>query len=134
MLLEHAAPLNSRRRSSSISLLDSSLFYGVLGVLMFGPLAFGAVEPWSIWTVQACAGLLFALWALRQVLVGELEIVGSPLFLPMLCFAALVLLQLITGRTAYRAETVSTGLLYCTYGIISFLVVQRLGKTSQLKT
>jgi O-antigen ligase len=124
--------LGSHRRSSS-SALDLVLLYGVFGLLLFGPLAFGAVEAWSISIMQVGAGLLFALWAARQVAAGELEIVGSPLFLPMLLFAALILWQLATGRTAYRAETFSTALLYCTYGLMCFLVVQCLRKTSQVK-
>jgi O-antigen ligase len=124
---------SSLRRPLSTSPLDSILFYGTFGLLMFGPLAFGAVEPWSIWMMQTGAGLLFAFWATRQVTVGKLEIILNPLFLPMLLFAALVLMQLVTGRTAYRAETFSTSLLYCTYGVMSFLVVQSLRRRSQLR-
>ena len=52
---------------SSRSKLDRVLLYGVIGLLMFGPLAFGAVESWSISVMQVGAGLLFALWAARQV-------------------------------------------------------------------
>ncbi len=126
------AESKSLRRSPD-SRLDSILFYGVFGLLMFGPLAFGAVEPWSISIVQVGAGLLFALWACRQVVAAELEVRGNPLFLPMSVFAGLILLQLATGRTAYRAETFSAALLYCAYGLLCFLVVQCLRRTSQVK-
>jgi O-antigen ligase len=118
---------------SRVSLMDSVLFYGVFGALLFGPLAFGAVEVWSISILQVGAGLLFALWAAGQVASGELEIVGSPLFFPMLFFAGLILWQLATGRTAYRADTFSSGLLYSAYGVLCFLVVQCLRRTSQVK-
>jgi O-antigen ligase len=121
----------SRRPSSSV--LDPVLCYGVFGLLLFGPLAFGAVEAWSISIMQLGAGVLFALWAARQVAAAELEIVGNPLFLPMLLFAGLILWQLTMGRTAYRADTFSAALLYCTYGLLCFLVVQCLRKTSQVK-
>ncbi len=110
----------------------SELLYGVVGVLLFGPLAFGAVEPWSILIVQVNAGLLFVLWAARQVARGELEIAGNPLFFPMSLFGALILWQLITGRTAYRAGTSSAALLYCAYALLCFLVVQCLRKISQI--
>jgi O-antigen ligase len=126
-------PESSRPPLSSMPLLDSILFYGLVGLLMFGPLAFGAVETWSIWILQVGASLLFVLWAMRQTMAGELEIIGNPLFLPMLVFGALVVLQLVAGRTAYRAETFSTGLLYCAYGAIAFLAIQRLHKTPQLR-
>ena len=120
------------RRSSSV-LLDTVLLDGVFGLLMFAPLAFGAVESWSISIVQVGAGVLFALWAARQVAVGELEIVGNPLFLPMLIFSGLILCQLVTGRTAYRFATSSGALLYCAYGLLCFLAVQCLRRTSQVK-
>ncbi len=110
----------------------SELLYGVVGVLLFGPLAFGAVESWSILIVQMSAGLLFVLWAARQVARGELEIAGNPLFFPMSLFGALILWQLVTGRTTYRAGTSSAALLYCTYALLCFLVVQCLRKTSQI--
>jgi O-antigen ligase len=121
-----------QRRSSS-SVLAPVLLYGVFGLLLFGPLAFGAVEVWSISIMQVVAGLLFALWAARQVAVAEVEIVGNPLFLPMLVFAGLILWQIATGRTAYRADTFSAALLYCSYGLLCFLVVQCLRRTSQVK-
>jgi O-antigen ligase len=121
-------------QQSSPSRLDSILFYGTFGLLLFGPLAFGAVEPWSIFIMQAGAASLFALWALTQVASGELHIASNPLFPPMLAFAALVLLQFATGRTAYRSATFSSALLYCTYGMFCFLAVQSLRRTRQIKT
>jgi hypothetical protein len=116
------------------STLDSVIFCGVFGLLLFNPLAFGAVEPWSIFILEWSASLLFVLWALRQAKSGELLVVWNPLFPPILIFAALVALQLATGRTAYRYETLSSALLYCAYGLLCFLAVQYLRRTSQVKT
>jgi O-antigen ligase len=126
-----AEPVSLRRRSDSV--LDSVLLYGAFGLLLFGPLAFGAVEWWSISIMQVSAGLLFMLWAAREVVTGELEVVGNPLFLPMALFAGLIAWQIAAGRTAYGAETFSTALLYCTYGVLCFLAVQCLRRTSQVK-
>jgi O-antigen ligase len=126
-----AEPGSYRRPLSLV--LDRVLFYGIFGVLLFGPVAFGAVEVWSISILEVGAGLLFILWAIRQLATGELEIVGNPLFSPMLLFAGLTLLQLATGRTAYQAHTSSAALLYCTYGLLSFLIVECLCRTSQVK-
>src|SRR4029077_7751905 len=61
-------------------------------------------------------------------------VVWNPLFPPILIFAALVVLQVVTGRTAYRYETSSSALLYCAYGLLCFLAVQCLRRTSQVKT
>ena len=127
----HAEPTSYRRPVSSV--LDRVLFYGIFGLLLFGPLAFGAVEVWSISILEMGTGLLFVLWAARQVAGREFEIVGNPLFFPMLLFAGLTLVQLATGRTAYRVHTSSAAMLYCTYGFLSFLAIQCLRRTSQVK-
>ena len=100
---------------------------------MFGPLAFGAVEAWSIFVLEAAAAVLLLLWSTRQVASRELSIAGNPVFAPMLVFALLVAVQLATGHTAYRQETASAGLLYCAYGILCFLVIQVLRRTSQVQ-
>jgi len=59
----------------------------------------------------------------RQASSGILQFTGNPLFLPMIVFAALIVLQLVTGATAYRYQTFSSALLYCAYGLFCFLVV-----------
>jgi O-antigen ligase len=113
---------------------DPVIFYGVFGLLLFGPLAFGAVQPWSIFVLEAGAALLLLLWIVRQAASGGLSIATNPLFAPALLFAFLIGVQLATGRTAYRYETFSTGLLYCAYGMLCFLVIQVLRRTSQIQT
>ena len=128
LTIEPSASMRSKHPS-----LDTVVLYGVVGLLLFGPLAFGAVEPWSVSMVQVGASLLFVLWAVGQLIRGELEIAGNSLFLPMSLLGALILFQLVTGRTAYRAGTFSAALLYCTYAILCFLVVQCLRKNKQIR-
>jgi O-antigen ligase len=123
----------TRSRRSSNALLDNVLFYGVFGLLLFAPLAFGAVETWSISVVQAATGAFFALWAVRQVATGELEIIGNPLFIPILVFGGLTLGQLASGRTAYRFDTSSAAMQYWAYSLLCFLVVQCLRRTAQIR-
>jgi O-antigen ligase len=120
-------------RRSSPSMLDCVIFYGVFALLLFGPLAFGAVEAWSIFVLEAGASLLLMLWIVRQATSGELSAFGNGLFAPMLAFALCVGLQLATGHTAYRYESSSAGLLYCAYGILCFLVIQVLRRTAHVR-
>ncbi len=129
------APLTdvSQDSQSSRSLLAPVVLYGTFGLLLFGPLAFGVMEPWSVFVLEAGAAVLFILWACWQAASGELRILGSPLFAPMLAFAALVAVQVATGRTAYRYESLSHARLYIAYGLLCFLVVQSLRRTSQIK-
>src|SRR5260370_32769417 len=71
----------------------TALLYGSFGLLLFGPLAFGAVEPWSIFLMEAGSAALFLLWIGKQVLEGELKIRWNPLYLPMGVFGLLIVSQ-----------------------------------------
>src|SRR5579863_6435668 len=113
--------------------LGSILLYGTFGLLMFGPLAFGAVEPWSTFVLEAGSALLVLLWFARQWLDGELVIQWNPLFLPMAAFGLLILLQIAFKLTAYRHDSVSGALLYCAYGMLCFLAGQALLRAVQAR-
>jgi len=130
MAIENIAAANGRFSSSQVG---SIVLYGTFGLLMFGPAAFGAVEPWSIFIVEAGATLLLLLWVARQWLDGELKIRWNPLFLPMLAFGFLILLQVTFNVSAYRHDTISGGLLYCAYAILCFLAGQVLIRGSQAR-
>lgn len=114
--------------------IDSILLYGTFGLLMFGPVAFGAVEPWSIFILESGSVLLMLLWLAKQWVAGELTIKGNPLFLPMGAFGVLILLQLFSGASAYRHDTISGALLYCAYAMLCFLAGQTLLRSSQART
>jgi O-antigen ligase len=111
----------------------SALLYGVFGLLLLCPLAFGTVEPWSIYALEMFSSVLFTFWVVQQISAGVLEIRWHPLFAPMLVFAGLIVLQLAIGSTAYKYATLSAGLLYWAYGFLCFLVAQSLRRTSQVK-
>lgn len=113
--------------------IASILLYGTFGLLMFGPLAFGAVEPWSMFVMEAGAAVLFALWVSKQVLDNQLTIRWNPLFLPMAVFGLLIVAQLAFHRSAYPHDTAAEGLLYCAYAILCFLAGQTLLRGSQVR-
>ncbi len=112
---------------------DSLILFGVFGVLFLGPLAFGAVEPWAIFVLEASTALLFALWLWRQRAAEGWAVRENPLFAPMLLFGTVIVVQLVFGWTAYRHDTFSLALLYLTYGLLAFLANQCLRKSSQAK-
>src|SRR5262244_1022054 len=119
--------------NSGVTLLDSVLFYGTFSLLMFAPLAFGSVDPWSIFVLQAGAATLLLLWTIRQAKSGSLTIVANPLFRPVLLFGLLILVQISLGVTAYRYQTVANCLLYAAYACLFFLAIQHLQRTIQVK-
>ena len=112
---------------------NTALLMGASAILLLGPLAFGAVEPWSIFALEACSMLLLAVWAYRQWNNGELNILDNPIYRPMAAFFALVLLQWVIGTTAYRLVTYAHLLLYAAYGMLVFVVTQTLRRSSQFE-
>ena len=120
-------------RASQPRLTSTALLTGACALLLFGPLAFGAVEPWSIFALEACAMLLLTVWAARQWIHRELDLSGNVLYLPMAAFFALVLLQWVLGTTAYRHVTYSHLLLYAADGMLVFVVTQTLHRSSQFE-
>src|SRR5271166_596586 len=124
---------DTHRRELSAQ-LSKILLFGVFGLLLFGPLAFGAVEPWSIFLLEAGSTALFLLWISKQVLDGEIKIHWNPLFLPMAAFALLIVAQLALRITAYPHDTVALALQYCCYGMLCFLASQTLLRGSQARS
>ena len=124
--------IGTAHRAATVTVLDQITFYGTFGLLGFAPLAFGAVQPWSIFVVESAAAALFVMWLIAQVRSGELRISESPLFAPMAVFGVLIVVQILVGRTAYRYQAIHQGMLYCAYGSLCFLVMQCLRKTSQV--
>ena len=120
-------------KASKPRLTNNALLMGANAVLLLGPLAFGAVEPWSIFALEACAMLLLALWAYRQWINHELTVSDNVLYRPMAAFFTLALLQWLTGSTAYRHVTYSHLLLYAAYGMLAFVVTQTLRRSSQFE-
>jgi O-antigen ligase len=125
------AVLHRREQSAQAARI---LLYGVFGLLLFGPLAFGAVEPWSIFLLEAATAALFLLWIGKQVLDGEVKIRWNPLFLPMAAFGLLILGQLVFRITAYPHDTVALALQYFCYGMLCFLAGQTLLRGSQARS
>src|SRR5271166_1450295 len=121
-------------RSQRAEQADTILLYGIFGLLLFGPLAFGAVEPWSIFLMEAGSAALFLVWIGKQVLDGGLKIRWNSLFLPMAAFGLLIISQLVFRLSAYPHDTISLALQYISYGILCFLAGQTLIRGSQARS
>ena len=113
--------------------LDHALFAGFCAVLLFGPLAFGAVEPWSIFAQQAGAALLLLLWTARQLAAGRWSLPYNPLYPPMLLLGGMVVVQLVLGLSAYRYATWTESLRYVAYALLVLVAAQVLGWREGMK-
>jgi O-antigen ligase len=106
--------------------------YALGGLLMFAPLAFGAVEAWAIFVLQIASLIALGTWVLRQARSKELPIIINPVFLPMCAFGALVALQWM-ATSAYRHATYSGLMLYVSFAIVCFLIAQTLTRTTHVR-
>ncbi|HET9308923.1 MAG TPA: O-antigen ligase family protein [Candidatus Sulfotelmatobacter sp.] len=113
--------------------LGAIVLYGTFGLLMFGPLAFGTVEPWSIFVLQTGAVILSLLWLAKQWLDHEITLSWNPLFVPMTAFDLLIIVQIVFKASAYLHDTISGAMLYVTYGLLCFLATQTLIRTAQAR-
>ncbi len=105
---------------------DSVLTGGVCVALAFAVLAMGAVQPEAELLLRSCSLALFLLWAVLQLVRGRLSIASSPIYIPALAFAGLIVAQVLFGLTAYRHDTLIELLNYVSYGLLAFVTLQSL--------
>ncbi len=117
----HLSPAGEMQESSLCLLLRSACTYLTIAILIFGPLAFGAVEPWSMALLHIGASVTFLLWLTANATSKSASIDLQAIHLPPFLFACLVIGQILLGGTVYHHETVTQFLNYVAYGLI-FLV------------
>ncbi len=111
---------------------DRIALYGCLALLLFGPLAFGAVETWSAFVMEAGSAGLLIVWLMPKLRGEAAPARSNPMFAPMLAFGGLVVLQLLTGITSYRYMTWTSTLLLSSFGILCFLLTQVLRRAQDI--
>lgn len=115
----------------SIQRFDRWLLAGLCALLMFGPLAFGAVQEWSLYVLEAGSVILALAWAVRQAASGRIEVRKSPLFIPLALFAGLIVVQLAFRTTIYSYATWHDALRYFSCGLLVFIAAQLLYERSR---
>ena len=76
----------------------------VLGMLVFAPLAFGAVDMWAWLVLQAAGGAVFVLWAARLWLGRRGKILWPPLAWVALAFMVYAVVRYFTADIEYVAR------------------------------
>jgi len=111
---------------------ERTVLYGCMGLLLFGPLAFGAVESWSGFVMEAGAAGLLMVWLWPRLRGEGAAFRSNPLFAPMAVFAGLVAFQLVAGLTSYRYVTWTSALLFSSIAILCFLLTQSLRRAEEI--
>src|SRR5262245_47522910 len=73
--------------------LDQIISLGLILLLIFTALAFGAVEPWSIALFELSVLILLMLWIIKSVVEEQLTLLIPSVVGPLLALLALGLLQ-----------------------------------------
>ena len=105
-------------------MVRSVLVVGLCVLLAFGVLAFGAVDEWSTFALEAAAGALLLLWVATQFVSGQCKLSKNPLYPPALLFLVLVLAQIGLGASAYTYITKYEALQYVAYGIVLLIAAE----------
>jgi len=122
------APAFLQGREIRARIRENHVYPGVYAVslcavLMFGVLAFGAVETWSTSILEISAALLFTVVVVHGMCVSG-RVNWSPLYPAMLGFAAVIAAQLVLNLTAYRYVTLLLSREYVAYGMLFFVATQ----------
>jgi O-antigen ligase len=103
---------------------ESGILALVLGILVFAPLAMGAVAPALFLVVQALILAVMFLWALRFVVTPKIKFYWPPLCWPVLAFALYAIARYFTAPIEYvaRFEVIQTLL----YAFLFFAIVNNI--------
>jgi len=113
-----------RRTGRKPGILQWAFVLGLCSVLIFAILAFGAVEEWSTFILEAGAAVLFLVWAGKQLVSRQLTLSQNPLYLPALVFFVLLLAQIVLHTSAYSYVTKYGALQYFSYGIVLLIAAE----------
>ena len=76
----------------------------VIFLLIFTPLAYGAVQVWSITVLHAVSVAIFAAWTLPMIRKGRLTFYRTPVDLPLLIFFSLAFLSVFISVYPYASR------------------------------
>lgn len=117
-------PVTTGGRRNLPSRWDLVLFVGLIILLIFGPLAFGAVENWSIATLEAGSAVLVCIGIAKWLLSGSSLLIRNQLYPPLAVLAGIVLIQLVFNLSAYRYATLDYALQALSYYFVFWVSVQ----------
>ena len=124
IVARHEPTVSDDGRRNTPKVLDQVLTFALCALLIFGVLAFGAVEAWSTFAFEAGATALFLIWAGKQLALGNVGLSKNPLYLPAILFFVLILAQIVLRRSAYSYVTRYEALQYVSYGIVLLIAAE----------
>jgi O-antigen ligase len=99
------------------------IFFVLCATLMMGPLALGAVEPWSIALMELGAAVLLLLWAFYRYVRGTVRAPATGAWGPVALLATVVVIQRLFGWTAVPYATAEESMQYAAYAVFMLAAV-----------
>src|SRR5262245_7726441 len=86
------------------SICEKTILALVLGILVFAPLAFGAVDTWSFLIVQSATALILLLWVTRLWLNRRFQFLWPPICWVVPAFAIYAVARYLSADIEYVAR------------------------------
>ena len=83
-------------------ILEKVIYVALLILLVLAPLPYGTVESWSIALWELGVFALVALWGVRTVVEGRLQLAANPLALPILALIVVAIVQILPTASNAR--------------------------------
>ncbi len=108
---------------------ERGILFLLLGMMIFAPLAFGAVEEWSVLVIQGISIAIFILWLVRLWLNPKPKLLWPPLAWVVVAFTIYAVGRYFTADIEYvaRAEVIQVLL----FAFVFFVVVNNLHGQSE---
>ena len=97
---------------------------GIISLIIFPPLAFGAIQFRHITYIHAIIFGIGTVWVLKAFLKSSITYIPTPIDLPILLFLVFGIVNLLTSTYAHNTERELY--LALNYGLLYFLIVQQL--------
>jgi len=108
---------NSLRAGQSY--LHHAVAVALCALMMFGPLAYGAVEHWSQLVLRLGGATIALAWFAYHVFSESRHIRFAPrIHIPIAVFGLIVCGQVLLGHTAYYEQTIQTSANWAVYGVV----------------
>jgi O-antigen ligase len=102
---------------------------GLSALLIFGVLAFGGTEQWTIVTMEAGCALMFLYWIWSRISAEQLQLRLNRLYAPVVLFGLIIIVQVVFGLSAYVHATRVELWKYAAYGSL-FLIANHFQGTT----
>jgi O-antigen ligase len=112
---------------------EGSVLWAWMGLLAFGVLSFGAVEPWSLATFEIGSGVLLVWWLIAAMHRGKLRISLPPILLPAFMFFGYIVFQIIGRVTVYGFASKNSLFVFLACGICTFVGAQVLNSEESFR-